>query len=114
MELRHLRYFLAVAEELHFARAAARLGIEQSPLSRQIRDLEMDLRVRLFDRTRRATSLTKAGERFLVDARWILNDVDGSARAARAFENGGQPVRLGLAEWVAPRPAIRPCSAASI
>lgn len=100
MELRHLRYFLAVADELHFARAAARLGIEQSPLSRQIQDLESDLKVRLFERTRRATSLTKAGEQFLADARRILNDVDGSVRAVRAFANGGQPIRLGLAEWV--------------
>lgn len=100
MELRHLRYFLAVAEELHFARAAARLGIEQSPLSRQIQDLEADVRVRLFERTRRATSLTMAGEQFLVDARRILNDVDGSVRAVRALAGGGQPIRLGLAEWV--------------
>lgn len=100
MELRHLRYFLAVAEELHFARAATRLGIEQSPLSRQIQDLESDLKVRLFERTRRATSLTKAGEQFQADARRILNDVDGSVRAVRAFASGGQPIRLGLAEWV--------------
>lgn len=100
MELRHLRYFVVVAEELHFARAAARLGIEQSPLSRQIQDLEADLRVRLFERTRRATSLTRVGERFLADARRILDDVDGSIRATRAFSNGGQPIRLGLAEWI--------------
>jgi DNA-binding transcriptional LysR family regulator len=99
MDLRHLRYFIAVAEELHFARAAARLGIEQSPLSRQIQDLEVDLRVRLFERTRRATSLTKAGERFLVDARRVLDDVDSSIHAVRAFANGGQPIRLGLGEW---------------
>ncbi len=100
MELRHLRYFVVVAEELHFARAAARLGIEQSPLSRQIQDLEADLRVRLFERTRRATSLTKVGERFLADARRILADVDGSIHASRAFANGARPLRLGLAEWV--------------
>lgn len=100
MELRHLRYFLAVAEELHFARAAARLGIEQSPLSRQIRDLEADLKVPLFERTRRTTILTEAGRRFETDARRILADVDVSTRAVRAFANGGQPIRLGLAEWV--------------
>lgn len=101
MELRHLRYFVAVAEELHFARAAIRLGIEQSPLSRQIQDLELDLRVRLFERTRRATSLTRAGERFMADARRILADVDGSVRSLRALSMGDNPLRLGLAEGLA-------------
>lgn len=100
VDFRHLRYFVVLAEELHFARAAARLGIEQSPLSRQIQDLEADLRLRLFERSRRATSLTKAGERFLVDARRILNDIEGSVRSVRAFASGGQPLRLGLSEWV--------------
>ena len=101
MELRHLRYFIAVAEELHFARAAVRLGIEQSPLSRQIQDLESDLKVRLFARTRRSTMLTKAGERFVADARRILADVDGSVRSLRALTTGDQPLRLGLAEGLA-------------
>lgn len=101
IELRHLRYFLAVAEELHFRRAAARLGIEQSPLSRQIHDLEADLKVRLFERTRRSTMLTKAGQRFEADARRILGDVDSSVRSLRAFTMGDQPLRLGLAEGLA-------------
>lgn len=100
VELRHLRYFLAVAEDLHFSRAAFRLGIEQSPLSRQIRDLEADLNVQLFERNRRATSLTEAGRRFEIDARRILADVDGSTRAIKSFANGAQPIRIGLAEWV--------------
>jgi DNA-binding transcriptional LysR family regulator len=98
MELRHLRSFLVVAEELHFGRAAKRLGIEQSPLSRQIQDLEADLKVRLFNRTRRATTLTKSGERFIADVRRILGDLDSSIRALRVHTASGEPVRLGLAE----------------
>lgn len=64
MELRHLRYFIAVAEELHFGRAAERIGIEQSPLSRAVRELEEDLGVQLLARTSRSTRLTRAGEFF--------------------------------------------------
>jgi DNA-binding transcriptional LysR family regulator len=62
METRELRYFVAVAEELHFARAAARVGIEQSPLSKAITEMERRLSVRLFVRTRRSTQLTYVGE----------------------------------------------------
>ncbi|MDP3746671.1 MAG: LysR family transcriptional regulator [Phenylobacterium sp.] len=99
MELRHLRYFLALAEELHFARAAARLGIEQSPLSRQIRDLEADLRVRLFHRTSRSTRLTPAGERLMGHARRILDDIETSIADVQAFATAkAAPLRLGLAE----------------
>lgn len=101
MDLRRLRYFLVVAEELHFARAAARLGIEQSPLSRQIQELEAKLNVRLFERTRRSTRLTKAGERFVIDGRRILSDVEVSVRALRSFAAANHPVRLGLAEGLA-------------
>lgn len=73
MEIRHLRYFIAVAEELHFARAAQRLHIEQSPLLRAIKDLEHRLGVQLFERTTRTTRLTWAGQIFLDEARQVLS-----------------------------------------
>jgi DNA-binding transcriptional LysR family regulator len=84
MELRLLRYFIAVAEELHFGRAAARVGIEQSPLSKAITDMERRLGVRLFIRTRRSTQLTYVGETLLPDARRILVEVDQAHRNIKA------------------------------
>jgi DNA-binding transcriptional LysR family regulator len=88
METRELRYFVAVAEELHFARAAARVGIEQSPLSKAITEMERHLGVRLFVRTRRSTRLTYAGESLLPEARRILAQIDEAHRAIIAAAAG--------------------------
>jgi hypothetical protein len=75
MELRHIRYFLAVAEERNFTRAAEKLGIGQPPVSQQIRDLEGELGAALFHRVPHGAELTEAGEAFLIEARSILAGV---------------------------------------
>ena len=96
MELRHLRYFVVVAEEQNVTRAAARLHVSQPPLSRQIRDLEQELGVPLFERTAQRVKLTGAGRAFAADARKILAGVEAAVRRVRekARSRGGE-LRIG-------------------
>ncbi|MGE9552057.1 LysR family transcriptional regulator [Erwinia amylovora] len=97
IELRHLRYFIAVAEELHFGRAAQRLNISQPPLSQQIQILELQIGARLFARTNRSVKLTAAGVQFLTDARQIMQSVSTAAdKAARLHRGEEGELRVGF------------------
>ncbi|MBA3923866.1 MAG: LysR family transcriptional regulator [Nostocaceae cyanobacterium] len=88
MELRHLRYFVTLAEELHFGRAAERLHIAQPPLSQQIRQLETELGFSLFYRTKRSVQLTEAGQVFLVEAHRILKQLEQAIQVGRQVSRG--------------------------
>jgi len=103
MELRHLRYFLAVAEELHFARAAERLHIEQSPLSRAIKELEEELGVILLARTTRSTRLTRAGKLFMDHVPRVFAALQQARDSVQAAANGfhGQ-LRVALSDGITP------------
>ncbi|MFI5959153.1 LysR family transcriptional regulator [Cryptosporangium sp. NPDC051539] len=94
LEVRQLRYFVAVAEELHFGRAAERLGMAQPPLSRAIREIERQLGVQLLERTTRQVALTSAGETLLGDARTALEAVEAAGRRARNAGRSEPRLRL--------------------
>ncbi|WHV79559.1 LysR family transcriptional regulator [Pseudomonas aeruginosa] len=103
MDLRHLRCFLAVAEELHFARAAERLHIEQSPLSRAIKELEEELGVQLFVRTTRSTRLTRAGQLLLQHVPRVFTALEQARDSVRAAANGfHDQLRIALSDCITP------------
>src|SRR4051794_5294354 len=107
LDLRKLRYFVAVAEELHFGRAAERLHIAQPVLSRQIRALEDELRAQLFERTKRATELTPAGRQLLDDARPLLAAADATRRRVVQAARGSKTFPIGFMPGLTVTEAVR-------
>jgi len=97
MELRHLRYFIGVAEDENVSRAALKLHVSQPALSRQIRDLEDELGFLLLERSAKSVRLTEAGRTFLPEARAVLQRVDEAVKAARAIAVGGGELHVGYA-----------------
>lgn len=109
MELRHLRHFIAVAEELNFRRAAERVHIDQTPLSRTVRDLEEQLGVQLLVRAPRKLRLTPAGECLLIEARKVLIRIERAQRAVRDTDARFRaPLRIGVADGIA-QPRLSEC-----
>lgn len=107
MELRHLRYFLAVAQELNFTRAARRLHIAQPPLTQQIKALETELGVALFDRSSYRIKLTDAGRAFMAEAERILGEVRNAVLIAKRAARGAQgQVRVGFTESASFNPLV--------
>jgi DNA-binding transcriptional LysR family regulator len=107
VELRHLRYFVVVAEERHITRAAARLGLQQPPLSQQIQALENELGTRLFTRLPRGVELTPAGEGFLEEARAVLSGVERATARARAAALGQRGrISIGLTTAASLHPGV--------
>lgn len=103
MELRHLRCFMAVAEELHFARAAARLHVDQSPLSRTIKELEEELGTLLFARTTRSTRLTRAGRLFLERVPYVFTALDQARTSVQDAAAGYySQLRIALSDGISP------------
>ncbi|CAN5723219.1 hypothetical protein BH09ACT7_BH09ACT7_54060 [soil metagenome] len=98
MELRQLRYFVTVADELNFGRAAERLRIASPSLSQQIKALERDLKVQLFDRDRRSVALTAAGSALLPRARALIGQADELRRQALGLSSS-EPIRIGYVQW---------------
>lgn len=107
MELRTLRYFAVVAEEMHFGRAATRLHISQPPLSRQMMNLEEELEVALFDRTKRGIQLTEAGALFLEEVTKVISAVDAATTVAKRAGRG-EMGRLTVGFFVAATYAVLP------
>lgn len=107
LDLRRLRYFVAVADHLHFRRAAEAIPIAQPALSRQIRALEQDLGVTLFDRDRRATTLTPAGRQLLEDARPLLANADAARRRVQRAARGSDRLVLGFRAGITVTAATR-------
>src|SRR5690242_14533124 len=108
MELRQLYYFVTLAEELHFGRAAAREHIVQSALSQQVQRLERTLGVLLVSRTTRRIELTPAGHRFLAEARQILTHVEHAAAVAQGPDDAAPVLRIGVLDegYEAVRPVL--------
>jgi DNA-binding transcriptional LysR family regulator len=100
MELRHLRYFVAVGEEQHYGRAAQRLRVAQPALSRQIQDLEDEIGFKLFDRLPRGVKISAAGKLFLEDTRRILEQVHEALRAERLARGQTGTLRVGFVESI--------------